>query len=130
MQSRHRKKRKRGFTLVEIVVAVAIIALISAGITVAVVKIALKQKIELARANAETLRASVKLWWQLGSDTSSCPTVPMLVADGAVDKGKLVKADPWGEPWAIKCEENEATVISRGPDKTPDTEDDIRVPPT
>ena len=116
--------------MVEIVVAVAIIALISAGITVAVIKIALKQKIELARSNAETLRASVKLWWQLGSDNVTCPTVPMLVADGAVDRGKLVKADPWGQPWAIKCEENDATVISRGPDKTPDTEDDIRVPPS
>jgi len=110
-------------------VAVAIIAMISAGITVAVVKIGNDSKISLTRTNAEALRAAVKTWWQLSSD-NTCPTVSMLIADGAIDKGKSTKVDAWGQPWAIKCEENDATVISQGPDKTPDTEDDIRVPPT
>jgi len=110
-------------------VAVAIIAMISAGITVAVVKIGNNQKISLTRTNAEALRAAVKTWWQLNNDSNTCPTVSMLIADGAIDKGKSTKADAWGQPWAIKCDETDATVISTGPDKLPDTEDDIRVPP-
>jgi prepilin-type N-terminal cleavage/methylation domain-containing protein len=125
-----RRRSRGGFSLVEIVVAVAIIAMISAGITVAVIGIANREKQRLTRANAETLRSAVKLWWSLSSDTSTCPTVPMLLADGAVDRGKYVKEDAWGKPWRITCDERDATILSTGPDGLPDTEDDIRVPPS
>jgi prepilin-type N-terminal cleavage/methylation domain-containing protein len=135
MLQTHRKKRNRsrsrgGFSLVEIVVAVAIIAMISAGITVAVIGIATEQKVRLTRSNAETLRNSIKVWWALSSDSTTCPTIPMLLADGAVDRGKSVKEDAWGQPWRITCDDRDATIVSTGPDKLPDTEDDIRVPPS
>jgi prepilin-type N-terminal cleavage/methylation domain-containing protein len=134
MLQMHRKKRNRsrsrgGFSLVEIVVAVAIIAMISAGITVAVIRIATEQKVRLTRSNAETLRSSIKVWWAL-SDSTTCPTIPMLLADGAVDRGKSVKEDGWGQPWRITCDDRDATIVSMGPDELPDTEDDIRVPPS
>jgi prepilin-type N-terminal cleavage/methylation domain-containing protein len=135
MQPSHRNQADRrrardGFSLVEIVVAVAIIAMISAGITVAVIGIATEQKVRLMRSNAETLRGSIKVWWALSSDSATCPTIPMLLADGAVDRGKSVKEDAWGQPWRIICDDRDATIVSMGPDKLPDTDDDIRVPPT
>jgi prepilin-type N-terminal cleavage/methylation domain-containing protein len=135
MQSTHRKqgiRRRacRGFSLIEIVVAVAIIAMISAGITVAVINIAGDGKKRLTESSAETIRAAVKIWWATSNDVGTCPTVGMLLADGAIDRGKLTKSDPWGQPWKIQCDANDATVISRGPDKLPDTEDDIRAPPS
>ena len=105
-------------------------ALISASVTVAVVEIANHQKVSLTRTNAETLRGSVKIWWALSNDAETCPTVPMMIADGALYRGKSTQADAWGQPWRIKCDGRDATIISMGPDKLPDTEDDIRVPPS
>ena len=135
MQSKHVKGRKRrrargGFGLIEIVVSVAIIAMISAAITVAVINIAVRQKVELTKTNGETIRSAVKLWWASGNDAGNCPTVKDLVADGALDRGKSTKGDAWGQPWRIQCDASDATIVSLGPDKLLDTEDDIRVPPS
>lgn len=120
-------RARRGFSLIELVVAIALVAMMSAGVAVAVIKISNNQKIELTRTNAQSLRSAVKVWWAMSND-SACPTVSMLIADGAIDKSKSTAGDAWGEPWRIKCEQNDATVVSKGPDKQPDTDDDIRVP--
>ena len=127
MQSRRRNKSRRGFSLIEIVVAIAIIAMISGGIVVAVMAHKRHADITLTTTNAETILGGVKAW-QLEHDSGSCPTVPMLISDGEIARGKSTKADAWGQPWLIKCEENDVTVSSRGPDKLPGTEDDIQVP--
>jgi prepilin-type N-terminal cleavage/methylation domain-containing protein len=121
------RRARRGFSLIEIVVAIAIIAMISAAITVAVIGHKKTAEISLTTSNAETIRMGVKTWW-VYHDSASCPTVRALVADGTLDRGK-VDFDAWHQPWQIKCEDNDVTIISRGPDKLPDTEDDIRVPP-
>ncbi|RYZ05086.1 MAG: prepilin-type N-terminal cleavage/methylation domain-containing protein [Myxococcales bacterium] len=122
----YERRRARGFNLIEIVVAIAIIAMLSAAVTVGVVKVKKGQDIELTRTNAQSLRSAVKVWWALGN--KDCPTVPQLIAEGALDKSRSTKADAWDQPWVIKCEGDDATVISRGPDKSAETEDDIVVP--
>lgn len=65
--------------------------------------------------------------------------MPSLIADGLLDRGKSAKTDAWGqrpqvhcdrgEPWVIQRDDFDATIVSTAPDKLPDTEDDIRVPP-
>lgn len=100
--------------------------MLSGAIAVGVLKIKVGQDIELTRTNAQSLRSAVRIWWALGN--KDCPTVPQLIADGALDKSKATKGDAWDQPWVIKCEGEDATVISRGPDKAAETEDDIRVP--
>jgi general secretion pathway protein G len=124
----YRRRAARGIGLVEIVVTVAIIAMISAAVTVGIMKIAERQKISLTRTNGETLRTAVKMW-RATENESGCPSVPNLIADGMLDRGKSAKTDAWGQPWVIECQDFDATIISTGPDKLPDTEDDIRVPP-
>ncbi|HEX2877836.1 MAG TPA: type II secretion system protein [Polyangiaceae bacterium] len=123
-----RSQAARGFGLVEIVVTVAIIAMISAAVTVGIMKIAERQKISLTRTNGETLRTAVKMW-RATENESGCPSVPNLIADGMLDRGKAARTDAWGQPWVIECQDFDATIVSAGPDKLPDTEDDIRVPP-
>jgi len=115
--------------LLEIVVTVAIIAMISAAVTMGIMKIAERQKIALTRSNGETLRGAIKLWRATENDSTGCPTVPTLIADGLLDRGRSAKTDAWGQPWVIQCDDVDATIVSVGPDKLPDTEDDIRVPP-
>jgi prepilin-type N-terminal cleavage/methylation domain-containing protein len=118
----------RGFSLIEIVVAIAIIAMISASITIAVVHYKTMAEVKLTTANAETIRAGVKSWW-IEHDAATCPTITHLVADGALDRGK-VDRDAWRGSWQLSCAENDVTVVSAGPDKQLGTEDDIRVPPS
>jgi len=122
-----RRRARRGFSLLEIIVAIAIIAMVSAAVTVAIVKQKDKANINITRTNAQSIRSGVKTWW-IDHDSSSCPTVQMLVSDGTLDRSKSINADAWEQPWRIECKDNDVDVVSRGPDKTPDTEDDIRVP--
>jgi prepilin-type N-terminal cleavage/methylation domain-containing protein len=88
-RGRRRRRTRSGFSLVEIVVAVAIIAMISAGVTVAVIGINNQQKIKLTRSNAELLRGAVKMWRIQDNDSAACPTIPMLIADGQIDRGRM-----------------------------------------
>src|SRR6478735_8812245 len=83
--ARARRRAARGVSLIEIVVAVAIIAMLSAGITVAVVKIAGDAKKDLTRTNARSIRSAVKVWWATTGDAATCPTVAALIADGALE---------------------------------------------
>jgi prepilin-type N-terminal cleavage/methylation domain-containing protein len=122
-----RRRARRGFSLIEVVVAIAIIAMVSGGVVVAVMKHQAESQKKMTKVNAAAIRNGVKSWW-IDHQGSECPDVKVLVADGLIDRGKGVKQDAWGQPWKIVCENQEATVISRGPDRTPDTEDDIRVP--
>jgi prepilin-type N-terminal cleavage/methylation domain-containing protein len=131
LAKRHRRRRlgSRGFGLLEIVVTVAIIAMISAAITMGIMKIAERQKVALTRSNGETLRGAIKMWRATENDSAGCPTVPTLIADGLLDRGKSAKTDAWGQPWIIQCDESDATIVSTGPDQRLHTEDDIEVPP-
>jgi prepilin-type N-terminal cleavage/methylation domain-containing protein len=126
MHTRQRKKLKRGFSLLEIVVAIAIVAMISAAITVAVMKHKIAAERSLTATNAQTIRLAVKSWW-IAHDSASCPTVRELVADGEIERGK-VDFDAWGQAWLLKCDESDVTVSSKGQDKTLGTDDDIHVP--
>jgi prepilin-type N-terminal cleavage/methylation domain-containing protein len=122
-----RRAARRGFSLLEIIVAIAIIAMVSAAVTVAIMAQKQKADISLTRTNAESIRNGVRTWW-MENATSSCPTLQMLVADGALDKSKSLKGDAWQQPWRIECRDGDVSVVSKGPDKTPDTDDDIVVP--
>lgn len=122
-----KRRARRGFGLLEIIVTIAIIAMISGAVAVGVVKYMEKARISTTRSNAQTIRNNMKTYW-IDHDTGTCPTVKELVAEGLLDKGKSVEKDAWGQPWRLACEDGDVTVISKGPDKQPDTEDDIREP--
>lgn len=122
----HRRRARRGFSLLEILVVIASIAMLSGAVAVAVIKYKEEADISLTQTNAQTIRLGVKSWW-VTHDSGTCPSVKTLVADGELEKGKVGK-DAWQQPWRLKCEDHDITVLSNGPDKLPDTEDDIRVP--
>lgn len=123
-----RKSRKRtaGIALIEILIVVAIIALISSGIAVAATKIFADSSIKMARTDASNVRQAVRTW-QMMEASGQCPTVTDLVSGGHLEKGAR-RVDPWKRPYKITCEEGEVTVVSSGPDKQFGSQDDISVP--
>jgi hypothetical protein len=59
--------------------------------------------------------------------TGECPTVDALVSAEVIDEASA-NVDVWGSPWLITCDGTKVRVTSSGPDRAPDTADDISVP--
>jgi general secretion pathway protein G len=125
--AKSRRGGRRGVTLVEVLIVVAIIALISGGVGIAALKYWDGAQRRSAETNARTIRGAVKSWW-LDHDRASCPGVGDLIASGTLDRDSA-RVDPWGEPWEVACVDDEVTVASAGRDRRLGTEDDIRIPP-
>ena len=119
---------QRGVTLVEVLIVVAIIALVSASVGLAAYKFWEPSREKSAATNARAIRSAVKAWW-VEHDASLCPSTQQLVADQILDKDQTSQ-DPWGRPWRIECAENDVTIYSDGRDRIAGTSDDIRIPPT
>lgn len=127
--SKQRKRHAaRGVTLFEVLIVVAIMAMIATTVGIAVLNESEKAKRRHALTNATEIRSAVKLWWS-DHDDGECPDVKRLVDDGTLERNNANKQDPWGGSWHLQCEGNEVTVISHGRDHTANTEDDIRAPP-
>jgi len=119
---------RRGVTLVEVLIVVAIIALVSAGVAAAAIPYWERARYKTALTNARHLRGVVKTWL-VERDSKDCPSVEQLLADQALDRDSP-RQDPWGKQWHIDCSDNEVIILSDGSDRTAGTADDIRIPPT
>jgi general secretion pathway protein G len=114
----------RGFSLIEVLVTLAIITLVSVAVGFAAYEHHVTAKKTTAFNEARTVRQAVKVR-QLEHD--SCPTFAMLIEDGALDEDSP-KKDPWGNDWRIRCDGTRVIVETDGPDRQRGTADDVRVP--
>jgi general secretion pathway protein G len=125
LRRRHALRRAaRGVTLVEVLIVVAIMAMLAGGVAFALFPRFQEASIKTAKENAIKLRQAVALWRT--DNPSECPTVGKLKADKLLDK--VGGDDPWGKSYTIKCSDGEVYVESKGPDQRAGTEDDIVVP--
>jgi len=122
-----RRSRARGVTLVEVLIVVAIMALIASGVGVAVLKYWGDAQEKTTQANARAIRGAVKTWW-IEHDQGECPGVDQLVSTATLDRDSP-RVDAWGEPWRVECTDGEVTVLSAGRDRRHGTLDDVRIPP-
>jgi len=118
----------RGVTLVEVLIVVAIMSLIAAGVVVAVIPKYKKAQMDTAETNAREIRSAVARW-RATRGGEECPSVAQLVTDKEIDTASKTD-DPWGSQYKIQCGDDEVTVSSPGPDKKDGTQDDISVPKT
>ncbi len=122
-----RRRRSRGLSLIEILVVLAIIALISGGIALVVIHHLETARIETTRTSARALREAVNLW-RMRDGSGECPTIDTLVRMQLVDSASKT-TDAWDKPFVIECsEQGEITIASAGPDRKLGSADDIRVP--
>jgi general secretion pathway protein G len=125
-EQRRARRRQAGFTLLEIMIVLAIIAMLAGGVGVALFKNFQKAKVSTAKLRVKAARDSVT---QYMIETPSCPhSIDELVAGKYLDKND--SRDPWGSQLILKCpganDTEGADVSSPGPDKQDGTADDIQ----
>ena len=124
---RRARARARGGSLIEIMIVVAIMALIASGVAVAVLPKFKEAQIKTASGSCRTIRSGVQDWQRMNPTESSCPSMRQLVDEKIIDSAAETN-DPWGEKFTISCADDDVKVSSNGPDKKSGTSDDISVP--
>ncbi|HEY6477778.1 MAG TPA: type II secretion system protein GspG [Polyangia bacterium] len=116
-----------GFTLLEIMVVLAIIALLAGGVGAAVFRNFKKAQVSTARLRVKAARDATAQYMM--DNTSNCPrSVDDLVSQKYLDRSNA--KDPWGKDLIFHCpgtnDTDSADISSAGPDKQEGTPDDIR----
>lgn len=115
-----------GFTLLEVMIVLAIIGLIAGGIGVTVFNQFKKGQVKIAKTTVGEISGAVQQYMM--ENNSECPKG----MEDLVAKKNLKKAikDPWGKEFTIKCpgtnDTDGADISSSGPDKQDGTADDIK----
>jgi general secretion pathway protein G len=126
LAARCRRRGARGVTLFEVLIVVAILAMVAGGVAAfALPKFREAQKTQ-AETGARIVRTAIQQW-QAANNESSCPTISQLVQEKHLDPGQSTN-DPWGQPYTLTCADDDVAVISPGPDKQKGTKDDIAIP--
>jgi general secretion pathway protein G len=122
-----RRAAMRGLTLVELVIVITIIGVLTAAISVGVMKAKKTADIGTAKTACNSVKSASLLWKNAHPD-QDCPTVDQLKKEKFLDTGFIPK-DAWGNPYKVACDVDEITCTTAGPDRKEGTEDDIIVPP-
>jgi len=120
-----RRDISAGFTMLEIMIVVAIGAALVAGVAVVVMKNYSRTQVKLARKGVGDVVSAVT---QYNIENNSCPkSLDDLVAQKYL--ARPAAKDPWGKDYTLRCPGTHDTdtpdVSSSGPDKTDGTADDI-----
>lgn len=121
---RARRAAARGVTLVEVLIVVAIMAVISGGVTLVAFPLYKESRIKIGVQGCQVVRQAAELYQNLEGSADQCPTIQDLVSSKKLD-GKKTE-DPWGTTYKVDCSEGEIHAISAGNDKKFGTQDDLR----
>jgi general secretion pathway protein G len=121
-----RARARRGVTLIEILIVLAIIGLIAGGVAIVAVPKFEKARVDSTKTNAIEIHRAAELW-RANHTSEGCPTAERLKTDKEISPTSKI-TDAWETPYKISCDEDSIHVVSLGPDKKEGTNDDIRVP--
>ena len=120
---------RAGFTLIEILVAVAIIGILGTVATVSIPRILENNKIKAAKMGVDSLKGAVVTYnIEKGKYPSDLKALVEASGDDApiVEGGEGALYDPWGVEYKYERKGKKIVVISAGPDGEFGGEDDIR----
>jgi prepilin-type N-terminal cleavage/methylation domain-containing protein len=119
--------RERGFTLIEMLAVVAILALLVtlAGRHVRIGVEAGRKSIALAKCRE--YHDAVFMWRMFRGGAPPRSLDEMEAPLDPADTRDFIRLDPdpWGQPYRLAAHGEEFRVFSNGPDREPDTADDI-----
>ncbi len=141
MRKQENKRRKdRGFTLVEIMIVLAIVGMLFSFVGVKVIQQYKKAKIDGAAIQIASYQQALQAYYLAHNNYPSTAQgldalikkpsvgkVPNNYPDGGYFGKKELTKDPWGNPYRYECEDNQNfTITSDGPDGDAGNEDDIK----
>jgi hypothetical protein len=120
----HYQARRRGFSRVELLIAVGLLAVVGASVFL-VTRPSLAQNDRSPEHLAAPLVAALSAWQ--GDHPNECPTLGLLETEGYLERGTQ-REDAWGASFRVGCASSELVLLSPGPDAQLGTKDDLRIP--
>lgn len=140
MKLSKKEKRNKGFTLVEIMIVLALVVMLGSFAGVKLIDQFKRAKVDATKVQIAQFKQALDAYY-LAHNTYpdsnqglealiSKPTtgkVPENYPDGGYLGKKAVPKDPFGNPYHYVCEDGQNyTILSDGPDQKPDTADDVK----
>jgi general secretion pathway protein G len=125
LTGRVRRMASRGVTLIEIMIVLAIIAVMAGVVVGGIMPQFAKAKVKTAGEACGQLRGKVQQYQV--DHQGGCATLQQMKDSKDIDK-TFSDNDPWGHPYEITCDNDEVYVSSWGPDGKSGTADDINIP--
>jgi general secretion pathway protein G len=127
-----RKKTRRGFTLIEVLLVLAILVVVAGAVVINTLGVSDDAKKKFAKSEVSRLSNFVKTYHltvgSLPSTLEALYTMPTDLADPSkwtAILDKPVGADPWNHAYEYKVTGSKFEIRSLGPDGQSNTEDDI-----
>src|SRR5438270_94915 len=137
---RRNEKREKGFTLIEIMIVLAIVGMLFSFVGVNVIRKYKESKVQAAKIQIASYQQALQAYYlahnmyphtSQGLDAlihkPSVGKVPQNYPDGGYFGKKELVKDPWGNPYRYECDDYQNyTISSDGPDGEQGTADDIK----
>lgn len=134
------RKREKGFTLVEIMIVLALVVMLGSYAGVKLIGMFNKGKQDIARTQIAGFGQALQAYYLAHSyypttaqglqsliTRPSVGKVPENYPEGGYLGKKELPKDPWGNQYRYECEDGQNyTIISDGPDGQPGSGDDIK----
>ena len=140
MKANKKKKNTKGFTLVEIMIVLALVVMLGSFAGVKLIDQFKRAKVDATKVQIAQFKQALDAYYLAVNsypDTNqglealiskpSTGKVPENYPDGGFLGKKTIPKDPFGNPYHYVCEDGQNyTITSDGPDQKPDTADDIK----
>ena len=120
--TKQQRRRRRGMTLIEIMVVITILGLIAAAVGVAVIPQLNAAKVDRAKLDMGSIQNALKLYYaKKGNYPDTATGLKALVDTNTLEE---LPKDPWGNDYMYLNEGGKPVIISYGADGTQGGEDD------